>query len=103
MLYLAFDYPFRQLKVQKIFGLVPERNHAARNFDLKLGFKIEYLAEGVFNHADGVNGMYLMSMKKEDCKWLAMPMPFIAYAPEHLTSTAVPLAVMPTYNSLPAE
>ena len=50
MMYLAFDYPFRQLKVKKIFGLVPERNHQARKFNLKLGFKIEYLADDVFNH-----------------------------------------------------
>jgi hypothetical protein len=103
MLYLAFDYPFRQLKVKKIFGLVPERNHAARNFDLKLGFKLEYLAEDVFSHADGVNGMYIMSMRKEDCKWLDMKMPFIDYAPLDRTSTVQPLAAMPTYNSLPAE
>jgi hypothetical protein len=94
MLYLAFDYPFRQLRVKKIFGLVPERNVAARNFDLKLGFKIEYLTEDVFNHADGVNGMYLMSMTKDECKWLNMPMPFIEYAPDNLTSRVQPLAAM---------
>jgi hypothetical protein len=102
MMYLAFDYPFRQLKVGKIFGLVPERNIAARNFDLKLGFRIEYLAAGVFNHVDGVNGMYLMSMTKDECKWLDMKMPYIEYAPENKTSP-IPWAAMPTYNNLPAE
>ena len=85
MMYLAFHYPFEQLKVKKIFGLVPERNVSARNFDLKLGFKIEYLTDDVFNHPDGINGMYLMSMMKEDCRWLKMKMPYIEYAPEELT------------------
>jgi hypothetical protein len=103
MLYLAFDYPFRQLKVKKIFGLVPEYNVAARNFNLKLGFKIEYLTDDVFNYTDDPNGMYLMSMRKEECKWLDMPMPFIEYAPEDQTSRIRPLAAMSTYNNLPAE
>lgn len=101
MLYLAFDYPFRQLGVKKVFGLVPEYNIAARNFDLKLGFKIEYLAEDVFNHANEVNGMYLMSMRKEDCKWLKMRMPLIEYAPENRTSRIEPpLAAMPTVGTM---
>src|SRR5580698_11387694 len=43
MMYLAFDYPFRQLQANKLIGLVMERNVEARNFDLKLGFKIEYM------------------------------------------------------------
>lgn len=102
-MYLAFDYPFRQLKVKKVFGLVPERNHLARNFNLKLGFKIEYMAEGVFSHMDGVNGMYLMSMTKDECRWLDMKMPYIEYAPENRTSIVRPLDAMPTYNNLPAE
>jgi hypothetical protein len=67
---------------------VPERNVVARNNNLHLGFKIEHLSHDVFNYDDGVNGMYLISMYKEDCKWLNMPMPFIEYAPEHLTGPA---------------
>src|SRR4029077_3398499 len=103
MLYLAFDYPFRQLGVAKIFGLVPERNHAARNFDLKLGFKIEYLAAGVFNHADGVNCMCLNRMTKEACWRLDIKMPYIENAPESLTRVERPWAAMPPYNNFPAE
>ena len=103
MLYLAFHYPFQQLGVKKLFGLVPERNHVARNSNLRLGFIVEYLAEDVFNHADGVNGMYLMSMRKEACKWLNMKMPLTEYASESRTSVVRALATMPTYNNLPAE
>lgn len=82
MIYLAFDYPFRQLKVNKLMGTVPERNVRARDNDLHLGFKIEHLSPDVLGYEDGVNGMYLMSMYRHECKWLAMPMPFIDYAPD---------------------
>ena len=82
MIYLAFDYPFRQLKVNKLFGTVPERNPRALKNDLHLGFKVEYLSPDVLGYADGVNGMYLVSMYKADCKWLDMPMPYIEYAPD---------------------
>lgn len=101
LLYLAFNYPFRQLGVKKIFGLVPERNHVARNFNIHLGFRIEYMVEDVFNHMDGVNGMYLMSMRKDECKWLNMRMPFIDYAPPERTNTiTLPLASLPTMGGM---
>jgi hypothetical protein len=66
MLYLAFHFPFQQLKVKKLFGAVPERNVAARNSNTRLGFKIEYMTEDVYDYEDGVNGMYLMSMTKAE-------------------------------------
>lgn len=94
MLYLAFHFPFQQLKVGKLFGMVPERNVVARNSNLKLGFKIEYMTEGVYGYEDGVNGMYLMSMTKDECKWLDMPMPFIEYAPEEQTGPIQPRVVI---------
>lgn len=91
LLWLGFDYPFNQLKVKKLFGLIPEWNVTSRNTALRLGFKIEYLAAGVFDFEHGVNGMYLMSMPREDCRWLKMPMPYIEYAPEDRTSVARPV------------
>ena len=103
MLYLAFHFPFKQLKVKKLFGMVPERNVEARNSDLRLGFKIEYTTDDVYGYEDGVNGMHLMSMRAEDCRWLAMPMPLIEYAPEERMGHIQPLDAMPAYNNLPAE
>ena len=102
LLYLAFDYPFRQLGVKKVFGLVPEYNVAARNLNLHLGFKIEYLTYDVFNFADGVNGMYLMSMTCDECRWLNMKLPYIEYAPLERTSRIedMPLAAMPTVGAM---
>lgn len=101
LLWLGFDYPFNQLKVKKLFGLIPEWNVQSRNTGLRLGFKIEYLVEGVFNHTDGVNGMYITSMKREDCKWLDMKMPYIEFAPAERTNDInLPLATMPTVGAM---
>ena len=101
IIYLAFDYPFRQLKVKKIFSLVPEWNYHSRNMALRIGFKIEYKADDVFNFEHSLNGMYVMSMRKEDCKWLNIPMPFIEYAPlERTNRVDLPLAVLPTIGGM---
>jgi hypothetical protein len=95
LLWLGFDYPFNQLKVKKIFGLIPEWNVQSRNVGLHLGYKIEYLTDDVFNFPDGVNGMYLMSMRKEACKWLDMPRPHIEFAPQERTNSFDKPLIMP--------
>lgn len=101
LLWLGFDYPFNQLKVKKLFGLIPEWNVQSRNTALRLGFKIEYLTEDVFNRDDGINGMYLTSMRREDCKWLDMKMPYIEFAPVERTSDInLPLASLPTVGMM---
>lgn len=99
LLWLGFDYPFNQLKVNKLFGLISEWNVPSRNVALRLGFKIEYLVEGVYNRPDGVNGKYITSMLKEDCKWLDMKMPYIEFAPKERVN-ALPLAAMPTVGMM---
>jgi hypothetical protein len=87
MIWLAFDYPFRQLDVKKAIGLTPESNVTARNTALRFGFKIEYLVTDVFkDDPDNLNGMYILSMRKEDCKWLDMPVPVIEFAPLERTN-----------------
>jgi hypothetical protein len=87
LIWLAFDYPFRQLDVKKVIGLTPESNVVARNTAIRFGFKIEYLVHDVFkDDPDNLNGMYVLSMRKEDCKWLDMPVPVIEFAPLERTS-----------------
>ena len=55
----------------------------------------------MFNFLHGLNGMYIMSMRKEDCKWLDMPMPFIEYAPiERTNRIDLPLASLPTIGGM---
>jgi RimJ/RimL family protein N-acetyltransferase len=101
IIYLAFDYPFRQLGCKKLFAIVPQWNIVSRNTSLHIGFKIEYLVHDVFNMPEDVNGMFIMSMRKEDCKWLNMPMPFIEYAPlERTNRIDLPLAILPTIGGM---
>ena len=81
LLWLAFQYPFNQLGVKKVFCLVPEWNILSRNVCLRLGFKIEYKVDDVFNNPPPIdNGMYIISMKRENCKWLTMKPPHITFA-----------------------
>lgn len=102
MVYLAFDYPFRQLGVKKLYGMVPERNPKALKNDVHLGFKIEYLTRDVYNYEDGVNGVYLLSMYRDDCRWLKMKMPTITYAPPERTNPLPrnPLTDVPTVGMM---
>lgn len=86
ILWVAFDYPFNMLKVKKLFGMVPEWNWRSRHACLHIGFKMEYLVSDVFNFSHGINGMYLFSMRREDCKWLDMPKPRLEFAPPELTN-----------------
>jgi len=87
LLWLAFDYPFNMLKVKKIFAPVPEVNWRARHLDLHLGFKIECLLDDVYAGAyNDMNGMYVMSMKREDCRWLNMKRPSIVFASPEQTN-----------------
>lgn len=79
MLWVAFDYPFNQLGVTKIFGQVPLSNKLALKIDLKLGFKKEMIAKDVFPIIDGTGDMQVFSMYKADCKWLKI-------RPKHLVS-----------------
>jgi len=65
-LYAMFDYPFNQLGVRRITGLVPKKNRVAREFDTHLGF--EY--EGNMRNALPDDDMIVYGMLREKCKWL---------------------------------
>jgi hypothetical protein len=87
LLWIAFDYPFDKLGVRKVFSPIPEWNWPSRNFCMHLGFKIECKMEDVFNRDDGVNGMHVLSLRKEECKWLDMPRPELKFASLEQTSS----------------
>lgn len=63
---VCFDYPFRQLKVNKILGLVDSTNTAALAFDKALGFVLE--AE--IPDAGPVGNLCILSMSPSGCRWL---------------------------------
>lgn len=66
-LYAAFDYPFNQLKVDRVTGCVPDSNEAAKRFDEHLGFK----REGLLRRAsqDGTD-LIVYGMLREECRFL---------------------------------
>lgn len=63
-----FDYPFNQLGVLRVTGLVSTANLAAQRVDEHLGFVEEARLQNYFPDGDGI----VYRMFKEDCKWLAL-------------------------------
>ena len=62
----VFEYPFCQLGVKKVLGIVNSQNHRALTFDLRLGFQIEHIVKDAYDRGD----MYILSMTQEQCRWL---------------------------------
>lgn len=67
-LWYAFFYPFVQLKVKRITGIVPSCNLDARKFDEKLGFELEAILSDA--HPQGDLMVYRMTADK--CRWLQL-------------------------------
>lgn len=67
-LWFCFEYPFNQLGVTKILGLVESTNLAARKLDEHLGFTIEATLKDCAPNGD----LLVYSMTREQCKWLSL-------------------------------
>lgn len=65
---VIFDYPFNQLKVSRITGLVGEGNQKSRNLCLKLGF----IEEARLTGAHPTGDLIVFKMGRNECKWLRM-------------------------------
>jgi RimJ/RimL family protein N-acetyltransferase len=63
----AFEYPFNQLKVERVTGLVPDSNEAAKRFDEHLGFKREGIMRGA---SDDGSDMIVYGMLRSECRHL---------------------------------
>lgn len=63
---VVFAYPFRQVGVQKLIGLVGSGNVDARRFDENIGFVLEATLKGA--HPDG--DLLVYTMTREQCRWL---------------------------------
>jgi len=63
---IIFDYPFNQLKVKRLTGLVSSNNHQAKRVDEKLGFKYEATLRDYFPDGDAI----VYKMHKEDCRFI---------------------------------
>ena len=63
----AFEYPFVQLGLNRVCGLVRTDNLEAQRFDEKLGFK----REGLLRQADDDGcDLILYGMLKSECRWI---------------------------------
>lgn len=64
--WMIFDYPFNQLKVKRITGIISTANSLSQKNAEGLGFRRETTLSDYFPDGDGI--VYVM--RKEDCKWL---------------------------------
>lgn len=66
LLFHVFDYPFSQLQVERVFGIVGEDKASVIEFNRKLGFRVEGALRNFFPSGPAI----VMSMGKSECKWL---------------------------------
>jgi RimJ/RimL family protein N-acetyltransferase len=66
-LHECFRYPFLQLGVKRVTGLVPASNEDARRFDEHLGFKLEGRVR--LGCPDG-DDLLIYGMLKDECRWI---------------------------------
>ena len=69
LLWVTFDYPFNQLGVNRIFGMVPEDNLAAQKFNYNLGFRLVTRIEGVYK---GNITCLVMCLERNECRFLSL-------------------------------
>lgn len=65
-IWFAFYYPFEQLGVEKIIGLVESTNDEALGINKRFGFEIEHILRDATPDGD----LVIMTMAKQQCKWL---------------------------------
>lgn len=61
-----FAYPFNELKVKKLIGIVPSFNEKALKLDKHLGF----IEECVIKDAHPGGDLHILTMTKEQCKFI---------------------------------
>lgn len=66
LLVSAFSYPFIQLKLNRVTGMVPAKNRTALKFDEHLGF----VREGVHLKACGDDDLISLGMLRENCRFI---------------------------------
>lgn len=67
LLWAAFDYPFNQLNLKTVLGIVNSNNEQAMKFDRHLGFKELLRLEG--QHENG-GDLVVFAMDKDECRWI---------------------------------
>lgn len=65
-LWTIFDYPFNQLKVNRVTLCIGEGNTSSFGFAIHLGFKIEAQLTGAHPTGD----LLVLRMFREECRWI---------------------------------
>jgi RimJ/RimL family protein N-acetyltransferase len=65
-IFVVFDYAFRQLKVNKIIGIVDSTNDKALRFDRHIGFVDEAVIKDAGKHGD----LCILTMTRQQCRFL---------------------------------
>lgn len=65
-LHAVFEYPFYQLGVKKVLGIINSQNHGSLSLSIRLGLQVETVIKGAYERGD----MYILSMTQEQCRWL---------------------------------
>ena len=68
MLWIAFDYPFNQLGVEKVIGLVAAADEKVLDYDRRLGFTEIARVPDIVPTGD----LCVLSMMRSECKWLSL-------------------------------
>lgn len=63
----CFWYPFKQLKVKKIIGLVSSNNEQALRFDKHLGF----IEEAIIKDAAPDGDLFILTMTEKQCRFIS--------------------------------
>lgn len=67
-LWFCFYYPFEQLKVRRVTGLIPDSNHQSKRFAESLGFELETRLQD----ASPTGDVLVYRMFKPQCRWLGL-------------------------------
>lgn len=68
LLWYTFYYPFIECGCKRVTGLVAEDNEAAREFDERLGFKLEARLKDAAPNGD----LLVYAMFRDECRWLGL-------------------------------
>jgi len=68
-IWYGFYYPFCELKVKKIIGLVSSKNEKALKLDKHFG----YIEEAIIKDAAPDGDLHILTMTKEQCRFLNKP------------------------------
>jgi hypothetical protein len=73
MIWIAFDYPFNQLGVECVIGLVGEQDEQVLDYDRRLGFREIARVPDILPSGD----LIVLSMMRKECKWLSLRSRFL--------------------------